>query len=108
MSVSILQQFEDAIDYDDLIETENLDKMVENDIDHIGSKLNADNRIDEIGTFVDNDVKIDLEDMQEGIDFWNSAIVCYLVGANPSVHVMEGLVHRIWKNLHVDEDIKFL
>ena len=46
---------------------------------------------------------IDLEDIQEEIDYWNSAIMCYVVGANPPIHVMEGFVRRIWRNMGVEK-----
>ncbi|XP_021852705.2 uncharacterized protein [Spinacia oleracea] len=48
-------------------------------------------------------VTIDLEDIQEEIDYWNSAVMCYVVGANPPIHVMEGFVRRIWRNMGVDK-----
>ena len=40
-------------------------------------------------------VKIDLVDIQDEIDYWNSSIICYVIGVNPPSHVMEGFIHRI-------------
>ena len=37
-----------------------------------------------------NPIEIDFEDIQEEVDFWNSAVVCYIVGSNPPLNVMEG------------------
>lgn len=35
-------------------------------------------------------VKIDLEDTHDEISFWNSSIICYVLGANkPPIQVME-------------------
>ena len=48
-------------------------------------------------------VQIELDDIQSEIDFWNSAVVCYVVGANPPINVMEGYVRRIWGGLKVDK-----
>ncbi|XP_056697466.1 uncharacterized protein [Spinacia oleracea] len=40
---------------------------------------------------------------QEEVDFWSSSIICYVVGANPPIHVMEGFIRRIWKKYYVDK-----
>ncbi|XP_021858773.1 uncharacterized protein [Spinacia oleracea] len=48
-------------------------------------------------------IEIDFDDIQEEVDFWNSAVVCYVVGANPPINVMEGFIRRIWKHLNVDK-----
>ncbi|XP_062119155.1 uncharacterized protein LOC133832892 [Humulus lupulus] len=42
-------------------------------------------------------VKIDPEDIEDEINFWQPSIVCYVVGANPPVGVLDGFVRRIWK-----------
>ncbi|XP_048503040.1 uncharacterized protein LOC125498800 [Beta vulgaris subsp. vulgaris] len=47
-------------------------------------------------------IKIDVEDIQSEINFWNSSVVCYVIGADPPVHVMDGFVRRIWKNKGID------
>lgn len=52
---------------------------------------------------VKNLVKIDLEDVQSEVDFWNSSIIFYVVGASPPPYVMEGFIRRIWKNNGVDK-----
>ncbi|XP_056689969.1 uncharacterized protein [Spinacia oleracea] len=48
-------------------------------------------------------VQIELEDIQEEISYWESAILCYVLGANPPQNVMEGFVRRIWGKLGVDK-----
>ncbi|XP_062114462.1 uncharacterized protein LOC133825549 [Humulus lupulus] len=48
-------------------------------------------------------VKIDLEDIEEEVNYWNSSIVCYVLGANPPLPVMEGFCRRVWKNLGIDK-----
>ena len=40
--------------------------------------------------------EIELEDIQEEISFWESSIVCYILGANPPLMVIEGFIRRIW------------
>lgn len=52
---------------------------------------------------VSSPVQIDLNDIQDEVDFWNSSIICYIIGANPPIHVMEGFIRRIWKNFNVDK-----
>lgn len=51
---------------------------------------------------VSNMVKIELKDIQPEIDFWSSSVICYVIGANPPIHVMDGFVRRIWKSKGVD------
>ncbi|XP_048501638.1 uncharacterized protein LOC125497954 [Beta vulgaris subsp. vulgaris] len=48
-------------------------------------------------------IKIELEDIQSEIDYWNSALYCYVVGANPPDYVMEGYIRRIWRDQGVDK-----
>lgn len=48
-------------------------------------------------------VQIEIGDIQEEVDFWSSSIICYIVGANPPIHVMEGFIRRIWKKYNVDK-----
>ncbi|XP_062088564.1 uncharacterized protein LOC133795132 [Humulus lupulus] len=43
-------------------------------------------------------VKIDMEDIQEEIDYWDSALVCYVLGANIPFHVFDGFANRMWKD----------
>lgn len=47
-------------------------------------------------TNVSKKPKIDMEDIKDEIEFWNSAITCFVIDANPLIHVMEGFVKRIW------------
>lgn len=48
-------------------------------------------------------VKIGLDEIQCEINFWNSELYCYMVGANPPYHVMEGFIRRIWHAHGVDK-----
>lgn len=41
-------------------------------------------------------VQINLDDIHGQVD------LCYIVGVNPQIHVLEGFIRRIWKNLKVD------
>ncbi|KMT03649.1 hypothetical protein BVRB_8g189880 [Beta vulgaris subsp. vulgaris] len=51
----------------------------------------------------DKIVRTELEDIQDEVCYWNSAIVCSVVGANPPLSVIEGFFMRIWKDLGVDK-----
>lgn len=48
-------------------------------------------------------VKIDFEGIIDEVHFWESAVICFVLGANPHLHVMEGYVKRIWKDLSIDK-----
>uniref|UniRef100_A0A803NL62 DUF4283 domain-containing protein n=1 Tax=Cannabis sativa TaxID=3483 RepID=A0A803NL62_CANSA len=42
-------------------------------------------------------VKVTMDDIEGEIEYWNSAIVCYVLGANPPLDVLEGFARRIWR-----------
>uniref|UniRef100_A0A803QFZ8 DUF4283 domain-containing protein n=1 Tax=Cannabis sativa TaxID=3483 RepID=A0A803QFZ8_CANSA len=43
-------------------------------------------------------VKITVDDTHEEIEFWKSSIVCYVLGANPPLSILEGFSRRMWKD----------
>uniref|UniRef100_A0A803PJP0 Reverse transcriptase domain-containing protein n=1 Tax=Cannabis sativa TaxID=3483 RepID=A0A803PJP0_CANSA len=45
-----------------------------------------------------SEVRITFEDIEEEVSFWTPSIVCYVLRANPQLHVLEGFVNRIWKD----------
>jgi len=47
-------------------------------------------------------VKIDTEDVTPKIEYWQSAISCSVLGANPPLEIMEGFLRRIWQSLDID------
>ncbi|KAM6551072.1 hypothetical protein CsatB_000880 [Cannabis sativa] len=47
-------------------------------------------------------VKITLDDIEDEIHFLSSSIVCYVLGANPPLYVLEGFIKRVW-NRKVDK-----
>ena len=44
-----------------------------------------------------------MEDIVEEVLFWELAVVCFVVGANPPLHVINGFAKHIWKNLSIDK-----
>ncbi|KAL2894576.1 Sex-lethal-like protein [Bienertia sinuspersici] len=46
-----------------------------------------------------------MDDVHPEIDFWESSIVTYVIGANPPTMVMEGFLRRIWSKYGVDKII---
>ena len=50
-----------------------------------------------------NPPSIDLDDIIDEIAYWESAMICYVLGANPPLKVMEGFVHRKWKHHGLDK-----
>ena len=47
-------------------------------------------------------VKIDLIVIEDEIHYWETVVVCFVVGANPSLRVIDGFVRKIWNNLDID------
>uniref|UniRef100_A0A803NKP7 DUF4283 domain-containing protein n=1 Tax=Cannabis sativa TaxID=3483 RepID=A0A803NKP7_CANSA len=43
-------------------------------------------------------VKITDEDIEEEVNLWNSIIVCYVLGANPPLSIIDGFARRVWKD----------
>ncbi|XP_021863901.1 uncharacterized protein [Spinacia oleracea] len=48
-------------------------------------------------------VKITQDDICDEIQFWESSVVCFVLGENPPSHVIEGFVRRIWGKMGVDK-----
>ena len=49
-----------------------------------------------------NLVKIDLFDIEDEIRYQETVVVCFVVRAKPPLHVIDGFVRRIWKDLDID------
>lgn len=67
------------------------------------NEIGDSNVIDKLNVQLDYEheiqpIRIDLEDIEDEINYWSSSIICYVVGANPPSHVMEGFLRRIWRN----------
>ncbi|XP_062085752.1 uncharacterized protein LOC133791859 [Humulus lupulus] len=58
-----------------------------------GAKLSFEEPIVREGQRI---AQVDLEEIQVEISFWNSAVVCHVLGANPPFAVFEGFIKRIW------------
>ncbi|XP_062114224.1 uncharacterized protein LOC133825275 [Humulus lupulus] len=46
--------------------------------------------------------QVDLEEIEVETSFWNSAVVCMVLGANPPFTVFEGFIKRIWGKLGIE------
>ncbi|KAL9230694.1 hypothetical protein vseg_006011 [Gypsophila vaccaria] len=44
-----------------------------------------------------------MEDVVEEIDYWNQAIVCFILGVNPPWDIIEGFIRRIWAKYNIDK-----
>ena len=47
--------------------------------------------------------KIEPHDVQSEIDYWKSAVLCSVIGANPPLEIIEGFVRRIWQTCEIDK-----
>lgn len=48
-------------------------------------------------------ITIDTDDIHEEVEYWSSTIICYVLGANPPLNVMDGYFRRIWGKLGIDK-----
>lgn len=46
---------------------------------------------------------IEFDDIADEISYWESAFICYILGANPPFKVMEGFAFRMWKKFDLDK-----
>ena len=60
-----------------------------------GLNLEIEKNVENNETFVEC-VKITMEDIQPEIEYWNSAIVCYILGCKPPFRIVNGFIRRIW------------
>ena len=47
--------------------------------------------------------KVELEDIEEEVNYWQNAVICCVLGANPPISVMEGFVKRIWREFPINK-----
>ena len=47
--------------------------------------------------------KIEHQDVEAEMEYWNYGIICSVLWANPSLGVIEGFVGRIWSQYQVDK-----
>ncbi|XP_074271274.1 uncharacterized protein LOC141595202 [Silene latifolia] len=43
------------------------------------------------------------EDTQDGVEYWNNAIYCFVLGANPPWEILNGFLRRIWSKHSIDK-----
>uniref|UniRef100_A0A803P9J0 Reverse transcriptase domain-containing protein n=1 Tax=Cannabis sativa TaxID=3483 RepID=A0A803P9J0_CANSA len=42
-------------------------------------------------------IKIEFEDIAEEVNYLQPSLVCYVIGANPPINILEGFMRRLWK-----------
>ncbi|KAL2922358.1 polyprotein [Bienertia sinuspersici] len=47
--------------------------------------------------------KIEMCDVNKQIEYWSSALICYVLGANPPFNVINGFFNQIWKNMGIEK-----
>ncbi|KAJ8426050.1 hypothetical protein Cgig2_011267 [Carnegiea gigantea] len=47
--------------------------------------------------------KIDSNDVTSEIEYWQSAMLCFVLGANPPLEVIEGFIRRMWNAYDIDK-----
>ncbi|XP_074315380.1 uncharacterized protein LOC141651573 [Silene latifolia] len=54
-----------------------------------------------------NLLQLTMEDIEPELQFWDTAVVCYVLGGNPPWELMEGFVRKLWSAYKIDK-ISFL
>lgn len=98
----IFQQFDDCDKCDDIEDLEAVhdnEELADDDHDNLENiNIDDDEYGEKQGVLGNNElepVHIEIEDIQEELDYWSSSIICYVVEANPPVQVIEGFLRRI-------------
>jgi len=45
--------------------------------------------------------RIEKQDVASEVEYWSTAVLCGVLGANPPLEVMEGFIRRIWRDLSI-------
>jgi len=47
--------------------------------------------------------KLEKQDVSEEVEYWNTAVLCSVLGANPPLEVIKGFILRIWGSYDIDK-----
>ncbi|KAJ8424767.1 hypothetical protein Cgig2_017419 [Carnegiea gigantea] len=47
--------------------------------------------------------KLEKDDVTAEVEYWQNALLCSILGANPPFDVMKGFINRIWANYEIDK-----
>ena len=50
--------------------------------------------------------KVELDDVKNEIDYWQQAVLCSVLGANPPFVVVQGFIQRIWSAYELNKIIQ--
>ncbi|KAL9241917.1 hypothetical protein vseg_015973 [Gypsophila vaccaria] len=78
-----------------------IEKQAEKQRMSIDSVLNVTTEDDDIEN--EDVLQIQPEDVEDEVEYWSQAVVCYILGANPPWEVIEGLIRRIWSRYNIDK-----
>ncbi|KAL9225038.1 hypothetical protein vseg_001010 [Gypsophila vaccaria] len=51
----------------------------------------------------DDLLQLQIEDVEEEIEYWSQAVVCFILEANPPWEIIEGFIRRIWAKYSIDK-----
>ncbi|XP_009786117.1 uncharacterized protein [Nicotiana sylvestris] len=52
---------------------------------------------------IGQNVKITIDDIKDEVEYCSSAVICYVLGSNPPLSVMDGYFRIIWGNMGIDK-----
>ncbi|XP_062098929.1 uncharacterized protein LOC133804790 [Humulus lupulus] len=88
--------FADTVDdFPEVGEVHSLDSFAS----HGGARLNFEEPLVRDGKLI---AQVDKEEIEVEASFWQSAMVCVVLGANPPLAMFEGFINRIWGKLGIE------
>lgn len=48
-------------------------------------------------------IKITDKNIRPEIAYWNSTLVCYILGVKPPFHIVDGFIIRVWEKYGVEK-----
>ncbi|XP_074277927.1 uncharacterized protein LOC141601533 [Silene latifolia] len=87
---------------EEIEESEDEDEIVSDSLEQGNENLENDTK-----TESDDMLQLQNEDVEEEVEYWKQAVICFILGANPPWEIVEGFIRRIWTKYNIDK-ISFL
>ncbi|XP_070008395.1 uncharacterized protein [Nicotiana sylvestris] len=73
---------------------------------NVVGKIPVEDEIDLTMEKSETNVKITMADIKDEVEYWSTAVVCYVLGSNPPQIIIDGYFRRIWGGLGIDKVVQ--